>query len=147
SNFAWAGPDAIVFLATEDPTLYEKTLKDDKKDDSSVVDDEKHEPPSRLFRIDLESKKVTRLTENTNRILNFAISPDGKKLLTIHSRSLSYEYDNKLKPIVFFHDLEKKEKKQVFKDPKHNIGSMRWTPDGKDVYVTSQFTTSPRYVH
>jgi dipeptidyl aminopeptidase/acylaminoacyl peptidase len=147
SNFAWAGTDAIIFLAQEDPTLYEKTLKDDKKDDSSVVDDEKHEPPTRLFRVDIESKKVARLTENTDRITNFTLSPDGKKILASHSRSLSFEFDNKVKPIVVFHDLEKKEDKQVFKDRKFNIGAMRWTADGKGIYVTSQFTTSPRYVH
>src|SRR5262249_9207991 len=29
--FEWAGPDALVFAAKEEPTLYESTLKDDKK--------------------------------------------------------------------------------------------------------------------
>ncbi len=145
-SFAWAGPQSIVFLAQEDPTLHEKTLKDDRKDDTTVVEDEKTEPPARLFRLDGDSKKVTRLTDNTDRIQGFALSPDGKKAIAIHSRSLSYEYDQKIKPVVFLHDLDANQSKQIFKDAKYNVSAIRWSPDGKSVYVSSQFTTSPRYL-
>src|SRR5262249_27950388 len=44
-TFEWAGADTIVFAAKEDPTLRESTIKDEKKDTSVVVEDEKAEPP------------------------------------------------------------------------------------------------------
>jgi dipeptidyl aminopeptidase/acylaminoacyl peptidase len=145
--FAWAGNDTLLFLAQEDPTLREKTLKDEKKDTAVVVEDEKTEPPVRLFKIEVESKKVTRLTDNTDRIQQMAVSLDGKKVVTIHGRSLSYDYDQKVKPVVHLLDIETGEKKQIFKDPRQNISSVRWMPDGKGFYASNQFTTSPRYVH
>ena len=144
--FEWAGPDALVFAAREAPTLRESTTKDEHKDDSTVVDDEKHEPPVRLFKVEVASKKVTRLTDNPDRITALSVSPDGNCAVTVHSRSLTYGYDNKVKPIIMLNDLARGERKQVFKDPKLNIEAVRWTLDGKGFYASSLFTTHPRYV-
>ena len=49
----------------------------EKKDTSMVVEDERHATPVRLFRFELKSKKVKRLTENTDRISAMAVSRDG----------------------------------------------------------------------
>src|SRR5262249_29701521 len=48
-RFGWAGPDAVVFAAQEEAGRRETALKDEKKDDSHVVEDEPHEPPVRLY--------------------------------------------------------------------------------------------------
>src|SRR5262249_10645156 len=95
--FEWAGADTIIFLAKEEPTLRETTLKDDRKDDSVVVEDEKNEPPVRLFKVEVNPGKVKRLTDNTDWILSLAVSPDGKWAATVHNRSLRFIYDNKVK--------------------------------------------------
>ena len=145
--FEWAGPDSILFGAREAPTFRESTVKDEKKDDSTVIDDEKHEPPVRLFKVEVSSKKVTRLTSNSDRITALSVSPDGKHAVTVHSRSLRYVYDNKIKPVVFLNDLTSGGHKQIFKEPKYNIDAVRWTRDGKGFYAASQFTSHPRYVH
>jgi dipeptidyl aminopeptidase/acylaminoacyl peptidase len=147
SFFEWSGPDTLLFGAKEAPTLRESTTKDDKKDDSTVIDDEKNEPPVRLFKVEVSSKKVTRVTDNTDRITALAVSPDGKYAVTIHNRSLAFVYDNKIKPIVLLTDLARGERKQLFKEPKYNIEAVRWTRDGKGFYASSQFTSHPRYVH
>ena len=128
------------------PTLRENTTKDEHKDDSTVVDDEKNEPPVRLFKVEVASKKVTRLTDNSDRITALSVSPDGKYAVTVHSRSLTYGYDNKVKPIIMLNDLIRGKRRQVFKNPKLNIEAVRWTPDGKGFYASSLFTTHPRYV-
>lgn len=145
--YAWAGNDALLFLAQEDRALFEKERKEKLKDDSAVVDDEKFEPPVRLFKVEIESKKVTRLTENTDRILSFAASRDGKRVAAVHGTSLSYEYDQKTKPQVLLHDLEKNESRRIFKDARYNLTATHWSLDGKGFYATSQHTSSPRYVH
>ena len=103
--FRWAGNDTIVLVSREEAGLRENTLRD-AKDDSIVVEDEKHEPPQRLFKVDVDSKKATRLTDNDDRIESLAVSPDGKYAVTVHSRSLRYDYDNKIPPAANLYDLE-----------------------------------------
>jgi dipeptidyl aminopeptidase/acylaminoacyl peptidase len=146
-QFHWAGPDRIVFIAQEDKSLYESTTNDEKKDSSNIVDDEKHEPPARLFRADVKSKKVTRLTENTDRIDWVAVSPDGKHAVAHHQRSLHYEYDSRIKPVVYLHDLDAGTFKPIFADAKFNVSSARWAPDGKGFYAVNDFNSKPEFAY
>jgi dipeptidyl aminopeptidase/acylaminoacyl peptidase len=146
TNYEWADPDTIIFAAQEEPTLYEKEIKE-KKDTSVVVEDEQHAPPRRLFKFSIKAKKFTRLTDNADRILAFSLSPDGSKAVTIHDRSLRFVYDNKIKPVVFLYDLDTGERKQIFTEPKFNIGQVRWAHDGKSFYAVSAFTNHPQYLN
>jgi dipeptidyl aminopeptidase/acylaminoacyl peptidase len=147
SNFEWADADTLIFSAQEEPTLRENTLKDDKKDDSMVVDDEKIEPPVRLFRVTVKDKKVTRLTDNSDRVATFVVSPNGRNVVAVHNQSLRFTYDNRVKPAVFLHDLTNGSRRQIFNENKYNVGRLRWSRDGKGVYAASEFTTHPRFVH
>jgi dipeptidyl aminopeptidase/acylaminoacyl peptidase len=84
SDFDWAGTNRLVYSAQEDPSQYKQSNKD-KKETSQVVEDELHEPPVRLFATDLEGKNVTRLTQNTDRIVAFWVSQmaPGRWLFTL----------------------------------------------------------------
>ena len=66
----WLDKDTLVYSAEEDPALYEQEMKK-KKDDSEVVDDADHEPPVRLYKINVKDSKITRLTTNTDWIETF----------------------------------------------------------------------------
>jgi dipeptidyl aminopeptidase/acylaminoacyl peptidase len=145
AGYQWAGSDTIVFASSEEATLRENTLKDDKKDTSVVVEDEKHEPPQRLFKVDVKSKKITRLSDNTDRIETLAVSPDGKYAVTINGQSLRYIYDNKVKPAAFLYDLETGSSRRIFDDPKFNLGPIRWMPDSKGFYVVDRHSSTPQY--
>ena len=146
SNIEWADDDTLIFAAQEEPSLFESSVKE-KKDTSVVVEDEQHAPPIRLFKFSVKSKKTTRLTDNADRIQAFALSDDGTKAVTLHDRSLRYIYDNKIKPVVFLYDLTTGERKQIFSDPKFNIGQVRWARDGKGFYAASAFTNHPQYLN
>ncbi len=143
-QFEWAGPDMLVFAAQETPTLHARTLTE-AKDDSIVVEDERHEPPVRLFRIETASKKVTRLTDNDDRIDKLAVSPDGRYAVAIHQRSLRYNYDNKIKPIVLLHDLHKGHARQLFAEPHWNIQHFYWSPDSRGFYALNLHNSQPRF--
>jgi dipeptidyl aminopeptidase/acylaminoacyl peptidase len=145
NSFEWADSDTILFTAQEEATLRENTTKDEKKDTSLVVEDEEHAAPVRLFKLSVKEKKVRRLTDNADRIQNFAVAPDGRRVVAIHERSLRYVYDELVKPVVFLHDLEKGESKQIFEGPKFRIQEVRWTHDGKGFYASSAFTNHPHY--
>jgi dipeptidyl aminopeptidase/acylaminoacyl peptidase len=145
TSYEWADADTIIFAAQEEAALHENTIKE-KKDTSIVVEDEQHTPPRRLFRFSIKAKKYTRLTDNADRIQSFALSPDGTKAVTIHDRSLRFVYDNKIKPVVFLYDLATGQSKQIFAEPRFNIGQIAWTRDGKGFYATNAFTNHPEYV-
>src|SRR5262249_44831826 len=142
-----ADGDTLLFTAQEDATHRENTLKDERKDTTIVVDDDKNEPPVRLFKVSVKEKKVVRLTDNADRITTFALSPNGRRVVTVHERSLSFVYDNKVKPAVFLHDLATGTSKQVFTERKYNVSLVKWAPDGKSFYAASEFTTHPQFVH
>jgi len=143
SSFEWADADTVIFASQEEATLRENTIKDDKKDTAIIVEDEKHEPPARLFKVDVESKKITRLTGNGDRIETLAVSPDGKFAVTVHSQSLRYTYDNKIKPAAYLYNLDSGEPRRIFADPKFNLGPIRWAPDSKGFYVTQFHSNTP----
>jgi len=91
-----------------------------------VAEDELHEPPVRLFNVDLKSKQVVRLTGNKDRIRDFWVSPDGRRVITVHERSLRNFYDQSLKPVVFLTELSTGERQPLFTDLKFNIWRVRW---------------------
>ncbi len=146
-SFDWSGNDAILFVAREEATYRENALKDEKKDTTVVVEDEKNEPATRLFRVEIKSKKVTRLTDNRDWIEQLAVSPDAKWAVAVHARSLRHTYDNKIKPVVFLHDLAAGTAQQLFADDKKlNVNGVRWTHDSRGFYFVSAFSNHPLYL-
>jgi dipeptidyl aminopeptidase/acylaminoacyl peptidase len=144
-TYDWAGPDALVYAAQEDAGYRETRLKDERKDDTVVVEDEKTEPPARLFRVAVKTKKATRLTDNADRIESLAVSPDGRWAVAQHSRSLRYTYDNRVKPVLFLYDLSTGARKPVFADPKYNVSSVVWAPDGTGFYALDDHNSQPEF--
>jgi dipeptidyl aminopeptidase/acylaminoacyl peptidase len=144
-SYEWATAETIVFCAQEEPSLYERTIKEDK-DTSVVVEDEAHEPPVRLFKATLDGDTVTRLTENADRIRSLAVSPDGRWAVTIHERSLSYVYDQKVQPVVYLYDVESGEGRQILADPAFHVRQAFWAPDSRGFYVVSAFSSHPQYL-
>lgn len=143
SDYVWVDNDTIVFTAREEPTLFEDSHK---KDDTNVIEDELHASPVRLYKYSIKSKQVTRLTDNTDRIQDFAVSPDGARAVTIHERSLRYDYDHRDKPYVYLYDLKTGQRQQIFSESKFNVNTVRWTPDGSGFYASSNFKENPRYL-
>ncbi len=140
--FEWISDDAIVAAAQEDPSLYHQKIKE-AKDTSTVVDDEEHEPPVRLFRVEIKGGKATRLTANTDRITSIDVSPDGQWALTVHNRSLAEIYNQKIKPVTFLHHLPTGRSVELFAGQKLYPRSFHWHSDSKSFYFTAPYTTHP----
>lgn len=142
-NFAWTGNDAILFAAQEDLTEREAQLKEGK-DTSAVVEDDKHNPPVRLFRIDIEKDKTTRLGTNGDTIEDLAVSPNGQFALVVHGQTLRYTYDNRTPPVVRLHDLTKGTSEQVLA-PRVVPLAMHWALDGSGCYIVHEWTSQPEF--
>ncbi|MBP2681440.1 MAG: peptidase prolyl oligopeptidase active site domain protein, partial [Candidatus Krumholzibacteriota bacterium] len=93
-GFDWRDATHILFTAREDSTLRERTLQK-AKDTTVIVADQEHYPPVRLFEIALDKKEVTRVTTNDGAVIEFAVSPDGRWVLTNENVDVDYQYDHR----------------------------------------------------
>jgi dipeptidyl aminopeptidase/acylaminoacyl peptidase len=141
----WLDKDTLIYSAEEDPALYEQELKK-KKDDSEVVDDADHAPPVRLYKINTKDKKITRLTTNTDWIEDFGVSPDAKYVAASHAKSLHYEFDQQVPPVVMLHDLTGGSDKQLFADLRVRAEGFEWAPDNSGFYMPTPFSTDPTFM-
>jgi len=141
----WLDKDTLIFSAEEDPALYEQEQKK-KKDDSRVVDDADHEPPVRLYKINVKDRKITRLTTNTDWIEDFDLSHDGKYAVASHAKSLHYAFDQKNRPVVILHELSSGKDTQVMTDLRIRPEALEWAPDGSGFYVVTSFSTDARFL-
>ncbi len=140
--FEWLDNDSLLLVAQEDSSLHAQQVRE-RKDTSQVVDDERHAPPVRLFKFEIKGSKVTRVSENTDRITTVAVSPDGRWAVTNHNRSLLETYNQKIKPVTFLHDLKGGASKQLFVGEKLHARGFRWTADSKGFYFTAPYSTHP----
>lgn len=145
-GYAWKDNQTIVFTAQEDPTLYERNVKK-AKDTSRIVEDADHQPPVRIFLLDIKSKKVRRVTDNDDWIQQLAVSPDGKWAVTSHQQSLSYGYDARVRPIAFLTNLDTGESKRILAGTDLILRSVEWTKDSSGFYFAAPFSDHPRFLN
>jgi len=141
-DYEWRDSATVVFLAQEDAGHYERAHK---KDDSRVVDDSLHEPPVRLFSLEVASKQVRRLSSNDDWMSDLAVSPDGRWGLTLHDRELSYAFDQRQHPATWLWNLQTGVATQLFADHMLIPSQVWWARDGSGFYVTSDTTRDPRW--
>jgi dipeptidyl aminopeptidase/acylaminoacyl peptidase/formylglycine-generating enzyme required for sulfatase activity len=141
----WLDKDTILFSAQEDPALFEQEMKR-KKDDSEVVDDAEHEPPVRLYKINVKDKKITRLTANMDWIGNWAVSKNGKYVAAVHAKSLHYTFDQKVPPVTILHNLAEGTEKQLFTEGRVRPYGFAWAPDDSGFYASAPFSNDPRFL-
>src|SRR5258708_7172076 len=141
----WLDKDTIIYSAEEDPSLYAQEMKQ-KKDDSEIADDAEHEPPVRLYKINVKDKKIIRLTTNTDWIGNWSASKDGKYAIAAHDKSVHYTFDQKVPPITILHNLSDGTEKQVFNEGRIYPRGFEWAPDGSGFYAIAPYSTHPKFL-
>jgi len=141
----WLDRDNIIFSAEEDPSAFEQAEKK-KKDDSEVVDDADHQPPVRLFKINVKDKKITRLTSNTDWIEDWGSSKDGKEVVAVHAKSLHYVFDQKVPPVTILHNLSDGTDKQILTEGRLRPRAFEWAPDNSGFYAFIPFSNDPKFL-
>lgn len=143
--FEWIDDGTLLAAADEDDGFYELHVKA-RKDTSMVVEDEEHAGTVRLFQIDVKGGTTRRLTENSDRIEKLAVSPDGAYVVTVHDRSLRYEYDSQIKPVTFLHDLRMSNTRQLLGTEKLVPSRIAWAPDSRGFYFSAPHSSHPTYL-
>ena len=141
----WLDNETILFSAQEDPSAYEQAEKK-RKDDSEVVDDSEHEPPVRLFKMNVKDKKITRLTDNTDWIRTWQVSRDGRLVAAVHARSLHYTFDQKVPPVTLLHDLKDGTEKRILTEGRILPNRFDWATDNSGFYFAAPFSNDPRFL-
>jgi dipeptidyl aminopeptidase/acylaminoacyl peptidase len=136
--------ETVIYSAEEDPSLYEQEAKK-KKDDSEVVEDMEHTAPIRLYKINVKTKKITRLTTNTDWIERWGVSRDAKYVAASHAKSLRFAFDQKNPPVNILHDLTTGQEKTILTAGRIRAEAYVWAPDSSGFYVPTAFSTDPRF--
>jgi dipeptidyl aminopeptidase/acylaminoacyl peptidase len=144
-QFEWLGNDTILFSAEEDPSLYERQTKE-RKDDSNVADDTAHTAPVRLFKLSVKDKKVTRLTDNNDWILDFEVSRDKSKAVAVARRELSFAWDQKIPPATYIVNLANGDRTQIFTNERIQPDTIEWARDNSGFYAVAPFSSDPRFL-
>ncbi len=144
NEFEWKDDDTIVFTAEEDPALYEQEVKK-RKDNSRVIDDAEHTPPVRIFVLHLKDKSVTRLTHNDDWVRGISVSPDGKWVVSVHQRSLSYSFDQKITPSLDLTSVDSGEVREIDPGKRLALRGVEWARDSSGFYYETEYSTDPLY--
>jgi dipeptidyl aminopeptidase/acylaminoacyl peptidase len=143
-QFEWLDNDTILFSAEEEASLYERQTKE-HKDDSNVVDDAAHAAPVRLFKFSVKDRKVTRLTDNDDWIIDFSVSRDKAKAVAVARRELSYAWDQKIPPATYVVNLATGERTQILTNERIRPDTIAWSRDNSGFYLVAPFSDDPRF--
>lgn len=136
-DFDWLDDHTFVYSAREDSTLRERRLNKDK-DDTVVVADQEHYPPVRLFTRDIKAKKTTRLSENAGVVLEFAVSPDGRWIVTRENQDVNYRYNHDHPPRQFLLEVATGERREICTRPHMDPYGFQWDAAGDGFYCARE---------
>ena len=95
----------LFFTADEGETYYDISTKK-IQDDTEIIEDSTLVKPSRVFRYDLETKELKRITQNHYTISEYAVSKNGKWMITVHRKSEHYYSDGNPHPDYYLWNIE-----------------------------------------
>ncbi len=136
SGYHWLD-DQTLFLSTRERRSRLEEAAKVAKDDTIVVEDETlfTHRRRRLFKFDVKSKKLTRLTDSQEPLGSFATSPDGKWAICRYNRSPHFGAENDIPPGIILHDLANETSVELFATLKSKPGGFVWTKDSKRIYA------------
>ncbi|GAG65437.1 unnamed protein product, partial [marine sediment metagenome] len=135
NDFGWAGPEAILYIATDGNAEEASSEEDDTIHVTQYI-----ETPVRLFRLELTSGRTERLTENDDNTLALSVSPDGKHVFLCRTKAASAksQYYQDIPFRYFIYEIEEHEEKQIFTEVKA-VENWAWSPDSKTLFATEAF--------
>ncbi len=143
SSPKWLDEQNLVFISNEGKTQFELD-KEEKKDNTQVIEDVEHWKPYRLYAFDVKDKKIKRLTDNEQRVSAYDVSRDGKYLVARKTMSPHYPADGQPKPVCFLQDMATGNTTTILEDI-HQPSSFQFTPDSKGFYFTGVTTSDPKW--
>jgi dipeptidyl aminopeptidase/acylaminoacyl peptidase len=133
----------LLMTMEEGKTLREQELKK-KKDDVVVVEDSAHVQADRVFAFDLKQKRRRRLTDNEFPLSEYAVSHDGRWLVTAHQLSPHYPADGKPKPHYYLWDLQAGSKVRIL-EGLQTPGSFQFARHDQGFFFSATQSSDPEW--
>jgi dipeptidyl aminopeptidase/acylaminoacyl peptidase len=144
-DYAWLDKDNLLIIAADTDALWQTEIKKNK-DTSVVVEDEEFRAVKRLFKYNIKSKKITRLTENKKPVSVMSLSNDKKHVVYGVSMSVRFLQNGEIKPNYFLLNLDTLKSKQLFpKFPHVATDQFYWEKNSRGFYFTAEFSNQPPY--
>ncbi len=137
------GDSALVFVAHEGETLLERQRKK-IKDDTQAIEDTNDWKITRIFRFDLNTKEVKRLTENKYPISSYAVSRDGRWMVTRRTMSPHYGIDAQPANQYDLYDLANGTHERILQGLQ-TPGSFQFTADNQGFYFEATVSSDPQW--
>ena len=133
----------LLMVMSEGKTLREQELKK-KKDDVVVIEDTAHFEADRLFAYDLKQKERRRLTDNRYPLSRYAVSRDGRWLVTTHVLSPHYPADGKPKPKTYLWDLTQGSQTEILADLQ-TPGNVQFASNSQGFFFSATQSSDPEW--
>jgi dipeptidyl aminopeptidase/acylaminoacyl peptidase len=136
-SFEWS-PDGrhIAFLSPRPDTQEEEKMKKEKND-ARVIDQDVRNP--RLSIIDIETRKIRKLTEEKWRISNFLWMPDGKQIII---SATDHPQPELFTDKIYSLEVQNGEMKKIIQ-PEGPFGSIKVSPEGTTLSFTGSGADGP----
>ena len=143
ANIQWLNDHTLTFTSNDGKTLYEK--KAEKiKDNTIVVEDSVNWKITKVYSFNLKDKSINRIINNRFPVSSYAVSKDGKYIVTSHTMSRHYAADAQPAPKHYLHTLENGEQTEILKGLQTPSG-FKFTPDHKGFYFTAVLSSDPQW--
>lgn len=143
SNIQWLNENTLTFTGNDGKTLYEKEAEK-IKDNTIVVEDSVHWKITKVYSFNLKDKSIHRLTDNQYPVSSYAVSKDGKYLVTAHTLSRHYASDAQPAPKYYLHNLENRERTEIL-NGLQTPGRFQFTKDNKGFYFIAIKSSDPEW--
>jgi dipeptidyl aminopeptidase/acylaminoacyl peptidase len=152
-SFRWLADGRLLFTAREADSRYEEALEA-KKDDVNVIEDTTRFYPVRLFTADPASvdrastapgsASVERVTDNDDRITEFAPGPNGRYVVYSLDDS-PVDADARNQPHQYLLDLETGATTEIFGEQHFDPSGFEWARDGGGFYASDPVASDPEH--
>ena len=143
SNLQRLGDDALTFVTHEGETLVERQRKK-IKDDTEAVEDTNDWKITHVYSYNLKTEEVTRLTQNRYPITSYALSRDGRWMVTRRTMSPHYGIDAQPANQYDLYDLSQGTHERILQGLQ-TPGNFQFTDDSQGFYFESSVSSDPKW--
>ncbi|MFQ5654478.1 MAG: prolyl oligopeptidase family serine peptidase [Planctomycetota bacterium] len=142
SSYQWLDDDTLYLAARERLSHAERKRKDDKDDTIVVEELERFRDRGRsLFRYEIARRKLTRVAAGDGPLSRFALSPDGRHVVTSHAQHPSHGAEGKAPPHWYLRDLEEGSRRELFAGLRSKPSTVLWRQDSAGFYLVYPHST------
>lgn len=143
SSPRWIDSTTIAFVSYEGKDLVKQELEE-KKDNVVVVEDTATWKINRLYQLDLETKKISRITEDEKPVRGYTLTKDGSYLAYWLAGSPHQAADAQPKSTYFLRNKRTGDTQQIL-EGYQTPGSIQFTDDNAGLYFVSESSSDPEW--